>query len=74
MNHRSKRRLRRGGVCARARGVHVSYAVGEWGARPGRSSTSSSPLGPTSFDGGFREPLYHTVLERYVQLITRQRA
>ena len=53
-----------------ARGVHVSYAVGEW-ARAWPLEYVFKSLGAYFIRRRFREPLYHTVLERYVQLITR---
>jgi len=53
-----------------ARGVHVSYAVGEW-ARAWPLEYVFKSFGAYFIRRRFREPLYHTVLERYVQLITR---
>src|SRR2546430_4165644 len=53
-----------------ARGVHVSYAVGEW-ARAWPLEYVFKSFGAYFVRRKFREPLYHTVLERYVQLITR---
>ena len=53
-----------------ARGVHVSYAVGEW-ARAWPLEYVFKNFGAYFIRRRFREPLYHTVLERYVQLITR---
>jgi len=53
-----------------ARGVHVSYAVGEW-ARAFPLEYVFKNFGAYFIRRRFREPLYHTVLERYVQLITR---
>ncbi len=53
-----------------ARGVHVSYAVGEW-ARAWPLEYMFKSFGAYFIRRRFREPLYHTVLERYVQLITR---
>jgi len=53
-----------------ARGVHVSYAVGEW-ARAWPLEYVFKSFGAYFVRRRFREPLYHTVLERYVQLITR---
>ena len=53
-----------------ARGVHVSYAVGEW-ARAWPLEYVFKSFGAYFVRRHFREPLYHTVLERYVQLITR---
>ena len=54
-----------------ARGVHVSYAVGEW-ARAWPLEYVFKSFGAYFVRRKFREPLYHTVLERYVQLITRK--
>ena len=53
-----------------ARGVSISYAVGEW-ARVWPLEYVFKSFGAYFVRRGFREPLYHTVLERYVQLITR---
>ncbi len=53
-----------------AYGVHVSYAVGEW-ARAWPLEYVFKSFGSYFIRRRFREPLYHTVLERYVQLITR---
>ena len=53
-----------------ARGVHVSYAVGEW-ARAWPLEYVFKSFGAYFIRRKYREPLYHTVLERYVQLITR---
>ena len=53
-----------------ARGVQVSYAVGEW-ARAWPLEYVFKSFGAYFVRRRFREPLYHTVLERYVQLITR---
>jgi glycerol-3-phosphate O-acyltransferase len=53
-----------------ARGVHVSYAVGEW-ARAWPLEFVFKSFGAYFIRRRFREPLYHTVLERYVQLITK---
>ena len=53
-----------------AYGVHVSYAVGEW-ARAWPLEYVFKSFGSYFVRRRFREPLYHTVLERYVQLITR---
>jgi glycerol-3-phosphate O-acyltransferase len=52
-----------------ARDVHVSYAVGEW-ARAWPLEYVFKSFGAYFIRRKFREPLYHTVLERYVQLIT----
>jgi glycerol-3-phosphate O-acyltransferase len=53
-----------------AYGVHVSYAVGEW-ARAWPLEYVFKSFGAYFVRRQFREPLYHAVLERYVQLITR---
>ncbi len=53
-----------------AHGVSISYAVGEW-ARVWPLERVFKSFGAYFVRRGFREPLYHTVLERYVQLITR---
>ncbi len=52
-----------------AYGAHVSYAVGEW-ARVWPLEYVFKSFGSYFIRRGFREPLYHAVLERYVQLIT----
>ncbi|HEV8264047.1 MAG TPA: 1-acyl-sn-glycerol-3-phosphate acyltransferase [Gemmatimonadales bacterium] len=52
-----------------ARGVQVSYAVGEW-ARAWPLEYVFKSFGAYFIRRRFREPLYHAVLERYVQLIT----
>jgi len=53
-----------------AHGVAVSYAVGEW-ARVWPLETVFKSFGSYFIRRRFREPLYHAVLERYIQLITR---
>ncbi|NIM48136.1 MAG: glycerol-3-phosphate acyltransferase [Gemmatimonadales bacterium] len=53
-----------------ARAVSISYAVGEW-ARVWPLEYVFKSFGAYFVRRGFREPLYHVVLERYVQLITR---
>jgi glycerol-3-phosphate O-acyltransferase len=53
-----------------AEGVSISYAVGEW-ARVWPLEYVFKSFGAYFVRRGFREPLYHTVLERYIQLITR---
>ncbi len=53
-----------------ARAVSISYAVGEW-ARVWPLEYVFKSFGAYFVRRGFREPLYHTVLERYVQHITR---
>ena len=52
-----------------ARGVHVSYAVGEW-ARAWPLEYVFKSFGAYFIRRRHREPLYHAVLERYVQHIT----
>jgi glycerol-3-phosphate O-acyltransferase len=53
-----------------AYGVSISYAVGEW-ARIWPLEYVFKSFGAYFVRRGFREALYHTVLERYVQLITK---
>jgi glycerol-3-phosphate O-acyltransferase len=53
-----------------ARVVSISYAVGEW-ARTWPLEFVFKSFGSYFIRRQYREPLYHTVLERYVQLITR---
>jgi glycerol-3-phosphate O-acyltransferase len=55
-----------------ARVVSLSYAVGEW-ARTWPLEYIFKSFGSYFVRRRYREPLYHTVLERYVQLITRNR-
>ncbi len=50
--------------------VSISYAVGEW-ARAFPLEYVFKSFGSYFIRRSYREPLYHTVLERYVQLITR---
>ena len=50
--------------------VAISYAVGEW-ARVFPLEYVFKSFGSYFIRRRYREPLYHTVLERYVQLITR---
>ncbi len=52
-----------------ARMVSISYAVGEW-ARIWPLEYVFKSFGSYFIRRQYREPLYHTVLERYVQLIT----
>ena len=52
-----------------AHGVHLSYAVGEW-ARAWPLEYVFKSFGAYFIRRRFREPLYHAVLERYIQLIT----
>ena len=51
--------------------VAISYAVGEW-ARAFPLETLFKAFGSYFVRRRYREPLYHAVLERYVQLITRE--
>ncbi|MBI4499563.1 MAG: 1-acyl-sn-glycerol-3-phosphate acyltransferase [Gemmatimonadetes bacterium] len=53
-----------------AREVSISYAVGEW-ARTWPLEYIFKSFGAYFVRRRFREPLYHAVLERYIQLITR---
>ncbi len=53
-----------------ARAVSISYAVGEW-ARVWPLEYVFKSFGAYFVRRGFRDLLYHTVLRRYVQLITR---
>jgi glycerol-3-phosphate O-acyltransferase len=53
-----------------AQGVSISYAVGEW-ARVWPLEYIFKSFGSYFIRRRYREPLYHTVLERYVHLITR---
>ena len=53
-----------------ARAVSISYAVGEW-ARVWPLEYVFKSFGAYFVRRRYREPLYHTVLERYVRLITR---
>lgn len=50
--------------------VSISYAVGEW-ARAFPLEYIFKSFGSYFIRRRYREPLYHVVLERYVQLITR---
>ncbi|MEO7963238.1 MAG: 1-acyl-sn-glycerol-3-phosphate acyltransferase [Gemmatimonadaceae bacterium] len=51
--------------------VSISYAVGEW-ARAFPLEYIFKSFGSYFIRRRYREPLYHRVLERYVQLITRK--
>jgi glycerol-3-phosphate O-acyltransferase len=51
--------------------VAISYAVGEW-ARAFPLEHVFKAFGSYFIRRRYREPLYHVVLERYVQLITRE--
>ncbi|MFQ5704913.1 MAG: 1-acyl-sn-glycerol-3-phosphate acyltransferase [Gemmatimonadales bacterium] len=53
-----------------AHGVSISYAVGEW-ARVWPLEYVFKSFGAYFVRRGFHDTLYHTVLERYVQLITK---
>jgi glycerol-3-phosphate O-acyltransferase len=69
LNHRSNADYVLAGY-ALAGQVALSYAVGEW-ARVFPLEYLFKAFGAYFIRRRFREPLYHTVLERYVQLITR---
>jgi len=69
MNHRSNADYVLVGY-ALAGQVAISYAVGEW-ARAFPLEHVFKAFGSYFVRRRYREPLYHTVLERYVQLITR---
>lgn len=56
---------------ALARQVAVSYAVGEW-ARVWPLDALFKAFGGFFVRRGYPDPLYHTVLRRYLQLITRR--
>src|SRR5687767_14813979 len=69
MNHRSNADYVLVGYVLTGR-VAISYAVGEW-ARAFPLEYIFKSFGSYFVRRKFREPLYHAVLERYVQLITR---
>ena len=69
MNHRSNADFAVASY-ALAGQVAISYAVGEW-ARVFPLEYLFKSFGSYFIRRRYREPLYHTVLERYVQLITR---
>jgi glycerol-3-phosphate O-acyltransferase len=69
MNHRSNADYVLVGY-ALAGQVAISYAVGEW-ARAFPLEHIFKAFGSYFVRRRYREPLYHAVLERYVQLITR---
>ncbi len=69
MNHRSNADYVLAGY-GLAGQVAISYAVGEW-ARVFPLEYLFKSFGSYFVRRRYREPLYHTVLERYVQLITR---
>jgi glycerol-3-phosphate O-acyltransferase len=56
---------------ALTRRVAISYAVGEW-ARVWPLESLFKSFGSYFIRRGYREKLYHTVLRRYVQLVTSQ--
>ncbi|MBI3267516.1 MAG: 1-acyl-sn-glycerol-3-phosphate acyltransferase [Planctomycetes bacterium] len=56
---------------ALAESVSISYAVGEW-ARVWPLENLFKSFGSYFVRRNFRDPLYHRVLERYVQLLSRQ--
>lgn len=70
MNHRSNADYVLVGYALSGQ-VAISYAVGEW-ARAFPLEHLFKAFGAYFVRRRYREPLYHTVLERYVQLITRQ--
>ena len=70
MNHRSNADYVLVGYVLTGR-VAISYAVGEW-ARAFPLEYIFKSFGSYFIRRKYREPLYHTVLERYVQLITRK--
>ena len=69
MNHRSNADYVLVGYALSGQ-VAISYAVGEW-ARAFPLEHLFKAFGAYFIRRRFREPLYHAVLERYVQLITR---
>ena len=70
MNHRSNADYVLVGYALSGQ-VAISYAVGEW-ARAFPLEFAFKAFGAYFVRRRYRERLYHTVLERYVQLITRQ--
>jgi glycerol-3-phosphate O-acyltransferase len=69
MNHKSNADYVLVGYALAGR-VSISYAVGEW-ARAFPLEYIFKSFGSYFIRRRYREPLYHTVLEGYVQLITR---
>jgi glycerol-3-phosphate O-acyltransferase len=69
MNHRSNADYVLVGYVLSGR-VAISYAVGEW-ARAFPLEYIFKSFGSYFIRRRFREPLYHTVLEKYVQLVTK---
>jgi len=70
MNHRSNADYVLVGYVLSGR-VAISYAVGEW-ARAFPLEYIFKSFGSYFIRRKYREPLYHSVLEQYVQLITRE--
>src|SRR5687768_1334238 len=70
MNHRSNADYVLVGYVLSGK-VAISYAVGEW-ARAFPLEYIFKSFGSYFIRRKYREPLYHTVLEQYVQLITRE--
>src|SRR5438270_4146082 len=70
MNHRSNADYVLVGYVLSGR-VAISYAVGEW-ARAFPLEYIFKSFGSYFIRRKYREPLYHAVLEQYVQLITRE--
>lgn len=70
MNHRSNADYLLVGYVLSGK-VAISYAVGEW-ARAFPLEHIFKSFGSYFIRRKFREPLYHCVLEQYVQLITRE--
>lgn len=69
MNHRSNADYVLVGYVLTGK-VAISYAVGEW-ARAFPLEYIFKSFGSYFIRRNYREPLYHTVLEQYVQLVTR---
>ena len=69
MNHRSNADYVLVGYVLTGK-VAISYAVGEW-ARAFPLEYIFKSFGSYFIRRNYREPLYHTVLEQYVQLITK---
>jgi glycerol-3-phosphate O-acyltransferase len=68
INHRSNADFVLFAVC-QSRNVALSYAVGEW-ARVWPLETLFKSFGSYFVRRGERDPLYHEVLRRYLQLVT----
>src|SRR5438067_13610471 len=69
-NHRSNADFVFASV-ALASSIAISYAVGEW-ARIWPLDSLFRRFGAYFVRRGFKNPLYHTVLAKYVQLIVRR--